>query len=105
MPKYIKVDNLIGGARDFLSGVLYVRKGRSGGKSLSAVIEIVNRVAELAPAEDVEPVVRCKSCEKRVSRREEKRWWCKPCGYRCNDDEWYCPMGRRAEDGKRKVFD
>lgn len=100
MPKYINADNLLTGARDFLAGVFFVRKGgRQGGKTQAMAEELVRHVIRSAPAEDVVAVVRCGTCTKR--EKKEEHHWCRACGYRCNDDDWYCPVGRRScEDGK-----
>ena len=90
MPKYIKAEGLLSSGRDFLSGVLFVRKGRSSGKTLEMVIELLRRIVDAAPAEDVESVVRCKDCKKRMRNERDNLWWCMHTGYRCNNDDWFC---------------
>ena len=98
MPKYISTDNLIASGRDFLAGVKYIR-ARGDGKSTVSMGKILKFLADTVPAEDVTTFVYCKNCGKREKR--EDRFWCKPCGYRCNDETWFCPVGvRRMEDGK-----
>ena len=100
MAKYIKADDLMAGARDFLDGVIFVEKGSQSGKMKTLVERMLHHVIRTAPAEDVEPVVRCKVCLKR--EQKDEFYWCKPCGYRCHDGEWYCPAGvRRAEDDSK----
>lgn len=96
MPKYIKADDLMAGARDFLAGVFYVGMPGRSGKTKALIEHLIRHVIRTAPAEDVVQVVRCKVCAKR--EKKDEFYWCKPCGYRCHDDEWYCPMGRRAKD-------
>ena len=101
MPKYINADDLVAGAQDFLKGVFFVSKGgQQSGKTMALVESLVRHVIQTAPAEDVEPVVRCKDCGRRMVKITEKETlsWCKACGYRCNDDNWYCPVGRRKNE-------
>ena len=99
MPKYINADNLIGGARDFLAGAFYVGTPGRSGKTKALIEHLIHHVVRTAPAEDVVAVVRCEVCAKR--EKKDEFFWCKPCGYRCHDETWYCPAGvRRAEDGK-----
>lgn len=97
MPKYIEAGAVLQSASDFLDGVLFVERGSGSGK-LKALVECaLNHAIKTVPAEDVEPVIRCKNCGKRDMKDE--LYWCKPCGYRCHDGEWYCPAGvRRDED-------
>lgn len=98
MPKYIKVDSVLDGGRDFLAGVLFIEKGRRGGKTQALVEEMLRHIVRTAPAEDVVAVVRCEVCAKR--EKKDEFFWCKACGYRCNEKNWYCPAGvRRPEDG------
>lgn len=97
MAEYIRKDSVISRGRDFIAGVLFVRKGRSSGKTQEMFVELMNHVVSNTPAEDVVPVVRCKVCAKR--EQEDMFYRCVPCGYKCNDGEWFCPAGvRRDED-------
>lgn len=93
MAKYIKVDDLMAGAGDYLAGVAFVKMGRGSGKTQLAMIEMLNHLTKTAPAEDVVPVVRCKVCTKR--EQDDMFYRCVPCGYKCNDGEWFCPAGVR----------
>ena len=95
MPKYINADDFIRGGRDFLAGVLFVEKGRREGKTKAMLEELLRHVIRTAPVADVEPVVRCENCAKR-GRREEF-YWCRPCGYKCNEGKFYCADGERGE--------
>ena len=71
MPKYIKADNLVTGAQDFLKGVFFVTKGgQQSGKTLALVERLVRHVIQTAPAEDVRPVV-------------HGRWLSSGCGFDC----------------------
>jgi len=97
MPKYITTENLLAGAGDYLAGVAFAKMGRGSGKSQLAMIEMLNHLTKTVPAEDVRPVVPCKICSKREMK--DGFYWCKPCGYRCHDENWYCPAGvRRVKD-------
>lgn len=97
MAKYIKADDLMAGARDFLAGVIFVEKGGRSGKIKTLVESMLHHVIRSAPAGDVVPVVRCEKCAKRG--KKDEFFWCKPCGYRCNEKDWFCPAGiRRDED-------
>ena len=97
MAKYIKAETLMDSGRDFLAGVLFVERGRRGGKTQALVEEMLRHIVRSAPAEDVVPVVRCEDCGKR--EKKDEFFWCKPCGYRCNEKDWFCPAGvRRDED-------
>lgn len=101
MPKYINADNLVSSGRYFLQGVFFVQKGgQQSGKTQALVEELLRHVIRTAPAEDVAPVVRCKECAKRTVKVElpAVRYWCKACGFRCNDDSWFCPVGRRKSN-------
>ena len=99
MPKYINADNLVTGAQGFLKGVFFVTKGgQQSGKTLALVERLVRHVIQTAPAEDVEPVVRCKDCLNRMRNDRDNLWWCMHTGYRCNDDNWYCAGGKRRTD-------
>jgi hypothetical protein len=89
--KYLKASTVLESGRNFLAGVLFIEKGRRGGKTQAMVEELLRHVIRTAPAEDVVPVVRCGCCTKR--EKKEEYFWCKACGYRCNDDYWYCPAG------------
>ena len=96
MPKYIKAEDIITGGRDFLAGVLFVEKGGRGGKTKAMLEELLRHVIRTAPPEDVEPVVRCKLCRKREKRDEF--YWCRPCGYKCKQEDWYCADGRLGDE-------
>lgn len=96
MAKYIKTDDLMAGARDFLAGVIFVEKGSRSGKTKTLVENMLRHVIRTAPAEDVEPVVRCKVCAKR--EQEDMFYRCAACGYKCNDGEWFCPAGVRRDE-------
>lgn len=95
MAEYIRKDSVISRGRDFLAGVLFVRKGRSSGKTQEMFVELMNHVVSNTPAEDVVPVVRCEKCAKRG--KKDEFFWCKPCGYRCNEKGWFCPAGVRRD--------
>ena len=58
----------------------------------------VNNVLDGLPAVDAVPVVRCKACAKR--EQEDMFYKCVPCGYKCNDGEWFCPAGIRRDEGE-----
>lgn len=93
MSKYIKAEGLLKSGCDFLAGVLFVEKGRREGRTKAMLEELLRHVIRTAPAEDVEPVVRCKLCQRREKRDEF--YWCSPCGYKCNREDWYCADGRK----------
>lgn len=94
--KYIKASTLLGSGRDFLAGVLFIEKGRRSGKTQTVMEEMLRHVIRTAPAEDVVPVVRCKVCAKR--EQEDMFYHCVPCGYKCNDGEWFCPAGIKGDE-------
>ena len=89
--KYIKASTLLGSGRDFLAGVLFIEKGRRSGKTQAVMEEMLRHVIRSAPAEDVVPVVRCKACAKR--KQEDMFYKCAPCGYKCNEGDFYCAEG------------
>ena len=94
--KYIKADDVLNCGRDFLAGVLFVEKGSRGGKMQALAEALMKHITRNAPAEDVVAVVRCEKCAKR--EKKDEYFKCTPCGYRCNENDWYCPAGVRRED-------
>lgn len=54
--------------------------------ALSMVEEFINRSPKFK-------LVRCKNCIKREVSKFDGRSYCEPCGYLCDDPEWYCPKG------------
>lgn len=93
--KYIKAETLMDSGRDFLAGVMFVSRSRGNGKSQQLMIEMLRHIVEAAPDEDVVPVVRCEACGKR--EKKDEFYWCKACGYRCNEKDWFCPSGVKNE--------
>lgn len=92
MDKYIKAENMLRSGQSFIAGVKYI-SARGSGKIGQDLEKFLDFLANNVPAEDVTPFVYCKDCGKREER--DGHYWCKACGYRCNEEKWFCPVGVR----------